>query len=306
MMKFDSTKSVWYERYKPQTVDDVILPQEIKNKIKSFLEKDMPCLGFWSSEPGLGKSSLANAIIKDLNCDALWVNASMERSIEDLRSKIQKFASQCSFNGDYKVVVLDEFDNTSKDYQMSFRSFLDTYSQNCRFILTGNFKDKIIEPLLDRLVNFEFNKFNKEEMLKPIYERLAFILDNENIKYNPKDVAQIIFNFFPKIRSMVGFLQKACENGELVLKEELDDKAIYDDLMKSLKGNFVELVQRVNKLNAPDNVYGFIYKNALDYFPTEKYASIILICAKYQQWSSSVRDKNLNLCACLTEIRNLI
>ena len=274
-MKFDSTKSVWYERYKPQTVADVILPQEIKNKIKSFLEKDMPCLGFWSSEPGLGKSSLANAIIKDLNCDALWVNASMERSIEDLRSKIQKFASQCSFNGDYKVVVLDEFDNTSKDYQMSFRSFLDTYSQNCRFILTGNFKDKIIEPLLDRLVNFEFNKFNKEEMLKPIYERLTFILDNENIKYNPKDVAQIMFNFFPKIRSMVGFLQKACENGELVLKEELDYKAIYEDLMKSLKGNFVELVQRENKLNAPDNVYGFIYKNALDYFPTEKYASII-------------------------------
>ena len=105
---------------------------------------------------------------------------------------------------------------------------------------------------------------------------------------------------------MVGFLQKACENGELVLKEELDDKAIYDDLMKSLKGNFVELVQRVNKLNAPDNVYGFIYKNALDYFPTEKYASIILICARYQQWSSSVRDKNLNLRACLTEIRNLV
>lgn len=108
-MKFDKTKSVWYERYKPQSVDDVILPEKIKNDLKHFIKKeDMPNLGFWSNEPGLGKSSTANAIIKDLGCDALWVNASLEKGIDVLRGKIQTFASQVSFDGKHKIVVLDE------------------------------------------------------------------------------------------------------------------------------------------------------------------------------------------------------
>ena len=108
-MKIDNSKSVWYERYKPQCVDDVILPQDIKERLQTFMKDDnLPNLGFWSPEPGLGKSSTANAIIRQLHCDAMWINASLENGIDTLRNKIAKFASQQSFDGGYKIVVMDE------------------------------------------------------------------------------------------------------------------------------------------------------------------------------------------------------
>lgn len=303
-MKFDSTKSVWYERYKPQSVSDVILPESVKSDLTHFIQSgNMPNLGFWSSEPGLGKSSTANAIIKDLGCEALWVNASLEKGIDVLRGKIQTFASQVSFDGKHKIVVLDECDNISRDSQAAFRGFLDEFSQNCRFIFTGNYKEKIIEPLLDRLSNYEFASFEKSQMAKPIFERLQFILNNENIKYDKKDLAKVIYNFYPKIRSMIGFLQKACVSGELKCSDaDLDDTNIFDDVLKSLKGNYVELVQKVNSLNSPNNLYSFIFKNAEKYFLDSSYPNVIITCAKYQSFSESVRDKHLNLCACLSEL----
>ena len=303
-MKFDKTKSVWYERYKPQSVEDVILPIKIKNDLKHFIEdENMPNLGFWSNEPGLGKSSTSNAIIKDLGCDALWINASLEKGIDVLRGKIQTFASQASFDGKHKIVVMDEVDNISRDAQAAFRGFLDEFSQNCRFIFTGNYKEKIIEPLLDRLSNYDFASFEKSEMIKPVFERLKFILDNEEVKYDQKDVAKVIYNYYPKIRSMIGFLQKACVSGELRINDaELDDTNVFDNILNSLNGNFTELLQKVNSLNSPDNLYSFIYNNIEKYFLNESYPQVVITCAKYQSMTESVRDKHLNLSACLTEL----
>ena len=302
------SQSIWYEKYKPQCVDDLVLPEAVKNKFRGYIKnQDIPAIGLWSNLPGTGKSSTANAIIKDLGSEALWINASMERGIDVLRGRIARFASQSSFDGNIKVVVMDEADSLLKDSQNAWRGFIDEYSQNCRFIFTGNYKEKIIEPLLDRLENYDYQSFSKEEMVKPIFDRLCFILDNESIEYDKRHLVPIINTYYPRIRSMVGALQKFSHNGKLLINEaELDDLDVFDKIMKLISpSTFTELVQAVNSLSAPDNMFSFIYKNADKYFKPEKYPNIIITVAKYQHMSDSVRDKHLNLAACLTELLKL-
>lgn len=307
-MKVVKNQSIWYERYKPQSVDDVILPKAILDKFKGYVQnQDIPAIGLFSSLPGTGKSSLANAIITELGSESLWINASMERGIDVLRGRIQKFASQTSFDDNIKIVVMDEFDHFSREGQAAFRGFIDEYSANCRFIFTGNYKEKIIEPLLDRLEIYDFEAFSKEEMIKPIFERLCLILENENVEYVKKDLVPIINTYYPRIRSMVGALQKFTDNGVLTVDaNSLDDLDAFDTVMQLVNpGTYLDMIQAVNKLNAPDNMFSFLYKNADKYFKTEKYPNLVIAVAKYQHMADSVRDKHLNLAACLTEVMKL-
>ena len=305
-MKFDSAKSIWQEKYRPQCVEDMILPQDIKNKFLGYIKSGIPNLGLWSSNPGLGKSSLANAIIKELKYPALFINASMEKGIDVLRDKIQRFAVGSSFESDYKIVVMDEFDSFSKDGQSAFRSFLDEYSENCRFIFTGNYKEKIIEPLLDRIENYDFASFKKEDMAKPIIIRLIEILQNEHIEFNKQDLKPIFDTYYPGIRSMIQILQKFSNTGKLVLDiTALNDVNLFDDVMKLVKpSTYLDMISSVNRLNSPSSMYSYLYKNASKYFKPETYPQVIITIAKYQDMDSNVRDKNLNLSACLTEIMN--
>lgn len=305
MKIIDNSKSVWYEKYKPACVDDLIIPQEIKDKLLKDIEsQDIPNIGLFSSNPGTGKSSTAHAVIKEIGGEALWINASMEKGIDVLRGKVQKFASQSSFDDNIKIVVMDEFDHFSKDGQAAFRGFIDEFSANCRFIFTGNYKEKIIEPLLDRLEVYDFNSFDKAVMVKPIFERLKWILENEKIQFDPKTVVPVINTYYPRIRSMVGALQKFSKGGQFVVSEsELDDVNVFDKVMALVSAStFTEMITEVNKLNAPDNMYSFLYKNAAKYFQPQAYPTVVITIAKYQHMSDSVRDKQLNLSACLTEL----
>lgn len=304
-MNFNKNESVWYQKYLPNTLDDLILPDDIKEKFRSYIKGDsLPHLGFWSSEAGVGKSSTANVLLKELNCEALFLNASLEKGIDVLRSKIQTFASQNSFNDCRKVVVMDEFDNFTKDGQAAFRSFLDTYGKNCSFIFTGNFKEKIIEPLINRLENYDYGSFDKKVMIKGIFERLCNILDNEGIEYDKHDLVPIINTYYPSVRSMIGILQRFTSTGKLILNEsELDNLNAYDQLMQLVNGNsYLEMIKTVNELNSADGIFTYLYKNLDKYFKINNIPNVIVILAKYQEMSCNVRDKNLNLCACLTEL----
>lgn len=297
------TSSIWYEKYKPQTIEDLILPDELKNRLlKMANSKDFPSIGLFSSTPGCGKSATSNAILKDLGCESLWINASLDNGIDTLRGKIQKFATTGSFDDELKYVVMDEADYLTSANQAALRGFIEEFSDNCRFIFTGNYKEKMIEPLLNRLQLFDFNNFKKEEMIKPIFERLKFILDNEKIQYDPKDLVPVINTFYPSIRNMIGTLQKCSGTGTLKI-EDLDDANMYDNVMKVVSpSTYLEMIAEVNKLNAPDNMYSFLYKNAGKYFAPGNYPKVIVTIAKYQHMSSTVRDKNLNLAAALTEL----
>lgn len=291
-------ESIWYEKYAPQTIDDVILPENVKNKFKKYIsDGKLPNLGFWSSEPGLGKSSTAKALIRSMNADALFVNASMERGIDVLKSKIMNFASTESLTDSPKIVVMDECDNMTKDVQASWRGFIDSFHGNCSFIFTGNYKSKIIEPLLDRLENYEFVQFPKEEMVKPIFEKLKYIAQKEELSFDDKQIGLIIKEYYPRIRGMIGALQRSAQNGQIVLQGEGSD---FSDVISEMKAkNYLGMVEKVNALPNPDAMYEFLYKN-LGLF--QKLPNAIVTIAKYQYQNGMVRDKNLNLSACLTEL----
>lgn len=309
MQKFDMTKSVFYERYKPQCIEDLILPESFKARLQEQVKtQNLPNIGLFSSNPGTGKSSTANAILKEIGGEALWINASKDKGIDILRGQIERFASSNSFDDNVKIVVMDEFDNFSKDGQKAFRGFIDEFSQNCRFIFTGNYKENIIEPLLERMEVYDYNAFDKKEMIKPIFARLCFILDNEKIEYDPKHVVPLIDTYYPRIRSMVGALQKYSNNGVFKVNDnELNDINVFDNVMSKVTPNaYLDMIKEVNALNAPTNFYRLLYKNASKYIRPENYPKIIIIIAKYQHMDSNVRDKHLNLAACLTEIMTYI
>lgn len=305
-MKKIGTSSIWYEKYKPQTIDDLLLPEELKNKLSQMTKnKDLPSIALFSSSPGTGKSCTSNAILKDLDCEALWINASLENGIDTLRGKIQKFATTGSMDDELKYVVMDEADYLTPANQAALRGFIEEFSGNCRFIFTGNYKEKMIEPLLNRLQIFDFNNFKKEEMIKQIFDRLTFILNNEKIQYEPKDLVPVINTYYPSIRNMIGTLQKCSGTGTLKI-EDLDDANIYDTVMKVVSpSTYLDMIAEVNKLNAPDNMYSYLYKNAGKYFSPATYPKVIVTIAKYQHMSATVRDKQLNLCAALTELVSL-
>lgn len=305
-MKIIGTSSIFYEKYKPQCIEDLILPSKLKKQILDSVKTgELQHMLLSSSIGGVGKSATCNAILKDLNGEALWINASMENGIDTLRGKIQKFANTSSFNDSIKIVVMDEFDHMTSAAMAAFRGFLDEFSSNCIFLFTCNYKEKIIEPLLTRLQIFDFNNFKREEMIKPIFDRLKFILENENIQYEAKDLVPVINTYYPSIRAMIGSLQQCSSTGTLIL-DDLDDANMYDNVMKvALPSTYLEMITEVNKINAPDNMYSYLFKNASKYFTPNNYPKVIVCIAKYQHMSSIVRDKNLNLAAALTELCGL-
>lgn len=306
-MKKIGNSSIFYEKYKPQCIDDVILPEALKQSlILQIKNKDIKNIGLFSDTPGTGKSTLAEVLLKELKCDAEWINASMDSGIDILRTKILRFASTSSSNDELKVVVMDESDYlNSNSTQPAFRGFLDEFSKNCRFIFTGNYKEKLIEPLLNRLQVIDFNEFKKEEMVRPIFERLKFILENENIEYKQEDLIPIINTFYPSIRGMIGAIQECSITGKLVL-HKLDDVNVYDKVMKCVSPSYyLDMIKEVNELSSPENMYTYMYKNASKYFTSANYPKVIITIARYQSMSSTVRDKHLNLCACLTELVSL-
>jgi len=308
MKRFDTSKSVFYERYKPQCLDDVILPEVLKSKLKRYVKDEtLPNLGFFSVLPGSGKSSCCNAILKDIGGEALWINASLENGIDVVRGKILKFAQQTSFDDKMKVVVMDECDNLSQDFQKAFRGFIDEFNGNCKFIFTGNYKDKIIQPLLDRLEVYDFSNFKREDMVKPIFERLNFILTNEGIKYDPKNLIPVINTYYPRIRSMIGAVQKFSSNGTFeITSGDMDDTNVFDDIIKLCSvSTYNKMIDEINSLNAPSNVYTFLYKNAEKYFPTKHYPNVVVTVAKYQHMSAQSRDEHLCCASCLTELMSL-
>jgi len=304
-MNINEGQSIWIEKYRPTCTDDLVLPDYIKAKFKKYAEnEDIPNLGLFSANPGTGKTSSAVALVKEINGEALFINASLDRGIDVLRNQISNFASTESFDGKLKIVIMDEIDAISQDAQFAFRALIESFANNCRFIFTANFKEKLIDPLLDRLECYDFNSFDKKQMVKPIFEHLKNILYNEKVLYDPKDLVPVINTFYPSIRGMVGALQKFSISGTLVVNEtELDNQDEYTKIMDLvLQKNFNAVINAVNDLNSPDNMYSYMYKKLSSF---KNLAGSVIIIARYQFQSSSVRDKNLNLSACLTELMNV-
>lgn len=316
--EFDSLyqSSVLYEKYRPKTLDEMILPDYIKDKLKVYLSdggKNMPHLGLFSRLPGTGKSSLAKVLMRELNAESLWINSSLERGIDILRTRIQQFASQTALRDSVKIVVMDEFDGFSKEGQAAFRGFIDQFSGNVRFIFTGNFKENIIEPLLDRLEVYDFNNFGPAQIAKPILSRLEYILAKENIQYEREDLLKVIKSNFPKIRSMIGALGTGLhekEDGTKVFEYSyIGDSNKLDELMILMKQKDINKVRAlVYGLGSCDHIFSYLGEHIELIFGNKQEALIngVIALAKYQSYHASAKDKQLNALACCFELMRLL
>jgi len=302
-----SEEFLWVEKYRPSTIDDCVLPDSIKENFNQFLVKgEIPNL-LLSGTAGTGKTTIARALCEELGSDYIIINGSEESGIDVLRTKIKNFASTVSFEGKPKVVILDEADYLNPNStQPALRGFIEEFSQNCRFIFTCNFKNRIIEPLHSRttVIDFRLPKAEKQIMAGRFMQRMMTILNREQVKYSDKVLAELLMKHFPDYRRVINELQRYSASGiidEGILSNlaELNTK----DLVNSLQDkDFKKMRQWVanNYDTDPQGIYRKIYDALLD--KIDQPAHLVLLIADYQYKAAFVADQEINITACLTEI----
>ena len=302
---------VWTEKYRPQTIDDCILPESIKKTFKDFLNKgEVPNL-LLSGPPGCGKTTVAKALCNELGVDVYVINGSDEgRFLDTVRNNAKNFASTVSLSSEakHKVIIIDEADNTTPDVQLCLRAFTEEFVGNCRFIFTCNYKNKIIQPLHSRcaVIDFSINGKQKQEIAAQFFTRLNGILDDERIQSDKKVLAELINKHFPDWRRVLNECQRYSVGGKIdsgILATFTDVKT--NDLFKKLKEkNFPEVRKWCvdNLDNDPTLLLRSIYDGCYGALDGPGIAAAVLIIAKYQYQSSFVADQEINLLACLTEI----
>lgn len=300
---------LWVEKYRPQLIKDVILPSHIKATFEQIVNGGELHNMLLTGTAGLGKTTVAKALCKELNLDYLIINGSEEGNIDTLRNKIKQFASTVSLSGGYKVVILDEADYLNpQSTQPALRGFIEEFSANCRFILTCNFKNRIIQPLHSRCSVIEFNipKKDMPELCKEFHLKATSILTTEGINYDTKVIAELIMKHQPDWRRVINELQRYSSSGRIdtgILVNLADDSI--DDLIKFLKvKDFRKMRQWVadNIDSEPAAIFRKLYDTMYDYVDPKSIPQLVLILADYQYKNAFVADHELNIVACLTEI----
>jgi replication factor C small subunit len=302
-------ESVFEEKFRPQTVQDIILPQKMKNNINKWIKEDnIPNMLLVSKQPGLGKTSLAHVLINELDTDALFINISLNGNIDTLRGKIQGFVTTSGFSDKHKIVVLDEFDGASEKLQKAMRGFTEEFSKSARFILTANYKEKIIEPLQNRLQIFDFDlifKEQKEELIKQTAQRVINILKYQNIEYQNTDVIKLVKGYYPSTRSIVKSIQENSVDNKLEIVEIKSEKST-DDIINSIKKKDYETFRvQIQDLSTPDILFHEIYKRIED-FDIQKRPQITIIISKYSYQNAFARDQLVNIAAMGAEIIGIL
>ena len=308
-----NTDFLWVEHYRPQTIDDCILPASLKTLFQSFIDKGEISNMLFSGTPGVGKTTVAKALCEQMNCDWIMINGSEEGGIDVLRNKIKNFASTVSLSGGKKVVILDEADYLNpQSTQPALRGFVEEFHKNCRFILTCNFKNRIIEPLHSRFSNIEFRISPKEKgkLATKLFERATYILSEQKIEYEEAVVAELIKKHFPDFRKLINELQRysvsgAIDAGVLVNISDENLKSLTGHLKAKEFGDMRKWV--VNNLdNDPVKIFRKIYDSLNTTLQPETIPHAILIIADYQYKSAFVADQEINLVACLTELMSQV
>ena len=302
---------LWVEKYRPKTIDDCILPTSIKTTFKEFLEKgEVPNL-LLSGPPGVGKTTVAKALCEELGADYYVINGSDEgRFLDTVRNQAKNFAATVSLSSSakHKVIIIDEADNTGNDVQLLLRANIEAFYNNCRFIFTCNYKNKIIEPLHSRCAVVEFNIKGKmkTQLAASFYGRLRTILEKEQVESDDKVLIEIIQKHFPDWRRILNECQRYSASGKIdsgILVDMSDANVL--DLMGFLKDkNFQEVRKWVvaNLDNDMSSLLRGVYDSLSENMEGPAMAAAILIIAKYQYQAAFVADQEINRLACLTEI----
>jgi DNA polymerase III delta prime subunit len=302
---------LWVEKYRPKTIEDCILPDATKKTFKDFLDKgEVPNL-LLAGPAGCGKTTVAKALCNELGVDVYVINGSDEgRFLDTVRNTAKNFASTVSLSSTakHKVIIIDEADNTTNDVQLLLRASIEEFSNNCRFIFTCNYKNKIIEPLHSRCAVVEFSIKGKERanLAAGFYGRLQDILQKEGVEYDSKVLIELINKHFPDWRRVLNECQRYSSGGEInsgILATFGDVKI--NDLIKNLKDkNFSEVRKWVvsNLDNDASNLLRRVYDACYDCLSPQSIPAAVLIIAKYQYQCAFVADQEINLLAALTEI----
>ena len=302
---------IWVEKYRPQQIDECILPDHIKKTFQDFVNQgEIPNM-LLSGPPGIGKTTVAKALCKQLGVDYYVINGSDEgRFLDTVRNNAKNFASTVSLTSQskHKVIIIDEADNTTSDVQLLLRASIEEFSGNCRFIFTCNYKNKIIEPLHSRCSVVEFSIKGKEKVKIAglFFKRLQQILDTERISYDPPVLAEIINKHFPDWRRVLNECQRYSIGGKIDagILATFSDVSV-NDLIRNLKDkNFPEVRKWVvdNLDNDSDVLLRRVYDSLYDSLEKPSIPAAVLIIAKYQFQIAFVADQEINLLAALTEI----
>jgi DNA polymerase III delta prime subunit len=304
-------KFLWVEEYRPHILEDCILPVNIKNSFKGFIEqKEIPNLLLCGSA-GVGKTTVAKAVCDEIGASYIVINGSDEgRFLDTVRNKVRQFATTVSLTSRsaHKVVIIDEADNTSSDVQLALRAAVEEFHSNCRFIFTCNFPNKIIDPLHSRctVIDFKIKGEEAEKLQAKFIFRLKSILDEQQIQYEDKVLIKVVKRYYPDWRRLINECQRFSATGTISSAVLVDVADItIDDLLRSLKNKEFTNVKKwvaENIDNDPSIVMRRIYDVLYDNLKAVSIPEAVLIIAKYQYQISFVADQEINLLACLTEI----
>jgi len=300
--------SLWVERYRPTQLENYVGNEHLKAKVERYIKSnDVPHLLLYG-RAGTGKTTLAKLIVKNIECDYLYINASDENSVDTVRNKVRQFASTIGFK-DMKVIVLDECDYITPNAQAALRNLMETFSKHCRFILTCNFVERIIDPLQSRCQVFEIIPPSK----KDVAVHLTKVMDLESITYDNEDLKVLIDSSYPDVRKIINATQRSVVDNKVVMDRQStiqnDYKLKVLDILKTQdkKTAFSNLRQLLadNAIRDYSDCFRLLYDN-VDDFAAGNMAAVILILARYEQSDMQVVDKEINFMAMLIELLGVI
>jgi DNA polymerase III delta prime subunit len=310
MIESRDDQFLWVEKYRPQKIDDCVLPESLKKTFKEYIAQgELPSFLF-SGTAGVGKTTVAKALCNEIGAEYIMINGSDEgRSIDILRTTVKSFASTVSLTDARKVIIVDEADYmNAQSVQPALRSMIEEFSANCRFIFTCNFKNRIIEPLHSRcaVIEFKIDSSDKQQIAAQFFKRASQILKSEQVEFDPKVVAELITKHFPDYRRILNELQRYSVSGKIdsgILVNMSEES--FRNLVKLLKDkDFTEVRKWVSKQSDSDTTTLFreLYDNASVNMDPNSIPQLVLILADYQYKAAFVADHELNIMAALTEI----
>ena len=300
--------TLWVEKYRPSTLDTYIGNDQLKSKVEVYLESgDLPHLLLYG-KAGTGKTTLAKLLVNNIDCDYLYINASDENNVETVRTKVKNFASTMGFK-DYKVIILDECDYITPNAQAALRNLMETFSKHCRFILTCNFVERIIDPIQSRCQTFQVIPPNKNDVAKHLHN----ILTDEGVSYEREDLAILVNSGYPDIRRVINGAQRQSVDGKLVIdKQSIVENDYKLKLLEILekqdrKSAFKNTRQLIADAKVTDfaDLFRLLY-DEVDTYGKGHIAECILIIAKYELSDAQVVDKEINAMAMIIEILGII